>query len=569
MKIKEKVRLYTWALKFIWNYKIYFIFSLIFMFIYHLLVLTFPYLLIHLITQYFTEETVESRVISIMLLNIIGVIISYIIYKTMEMHYVEKATRDVQWKVYSKTREFTFNYGNEHTRDSALTLLSNNVMSLYKMYSYVIPTILSISCRIFIYTGLSILLKSNILLIVILICFLFTIILDYVYQICIDKQSKLYTKAKMKYNQCAFESIEAKKDLGESAIFDWIKRKIVLLLSDKNKFEFNLIKVSYIKSFAIFLIKISCMIVFFYIVIQNKNIINIDIFSSAFVYLIIFLSLIDEISDASLFRGKIIYDIKVVHENIGKKGDSKIQKKYLNLNVNNPNIDIKNLSYFIHNKLILNKINLHIQYGEKVCIIGKSGSGKTTLLKLIRGLLEDFEGNILLNNQEILSFSNEELSEIMCLIFQDPYLFEETIFENLSLNTDNTNKRKIEKVLESLNLYDRILKLSKGIDTLYSKSDMRFSKGEIQRLSLARAFIKNRPIILLDEVSSNLDYDNEKKALSQLLNLPSTVIFNTHRTSVMEKMDRIIAIENGKIIFDGNYSKFSKQMGGIIYEGNK
>lgn len=569
MKIKEKVRLYTWALKFIWNYKIYFIFSLIFMFIYHLLVLTFPYLLIHLITQYFTEETVESRVISIMLLNIIGVIISYIIYKTMEMHYVEKATRDVQWKVYSKTREFTFNYGNEHTRDSALTLLSNNVMSLYKMYSYVIPTILSISCRIFIYTGLSILLKSNILLIVILICFLFTIILDYVYQICIDKQSKLYTKAKMKYNQCAFESIEAKKDLGESAIFDWIKRKIVLLLSDKNKFEFNLIKVSYIKSFAIFLIKISCMIVFFYIVIQNKNIINIDIFSSAFVYLIIFLSLIDEISDASLFRGKIIYDIKVVHENIGKKGDSKIQKNYLNLNVNNPNIDIKNLSYFIHNKLILNKINLHIQYGEKVCIIGKSGSGKTTLLKLIRGLLEDFEGNILLNNQEILSFSNEELSEIMCLIFQDPYLFEETIFENLSLNTDNTNKRKIEKVLESLNLYDRILKLSKGIDTLYSKSDMRFSKGEIQRLSLARAFIKNRPIILLDEVSSNLDYDNEKKALSQLLNLPSTVIFNTHRTSVMEKMDRIIAIENGKIIFDGNYSKFSKQMGGIIYEGNK
>lgn len=210
-------------------------------------------------------------------------------------------------------------------------------------------------------------------------------------------------------------------------------------------------------------------------------------------------------------------------------------------------IEIKNLSFSYQDEKILDNINLTIKPGEIIGIEGKSGSGKTTLLKLIMRFYDPSAGEILIDHHNIKEWNNETLTKLMSYVTQDTYIFNDSIKNNIKLGKEASDQEVIE-ACKKANLHEFIITLKDGYDTMIGSLYQSLSGGQLQRLALARAFLHDTPLILLDEPTSNLDSLNEALVLKTLSNNSAgkTIIMVSHRPSSLKICNRIIKIESGR-----------------------
>lgn len=210
-------------------------------------------------------------------------------------------------------------------------------------------------------------------------------------------------------------------------------------------------------------------------------------------------------------------------------------------------IEIKNLSFSYQDEKILDNINLTIKPGEIIGIEGKSGSGKTTLLKLIMRFYDPSAGEILIDHHNIKEWNNETLTKLMSYVTQDTYIFNDSIKNNIKLGKEASDQEVIE-ACKKANLHEFIITLKDGYDTMIGSLYQSLSGGQLQRLALARAFLHDTPLILLDEPTSNLDSLNEALVLKALSNNSAgkTIIMVSHRPSSLKICNRIIKIESGR-----------------------
>ena len=213
------------------------------------------------------------------------------------------------------------------------------------------------------------------------------------------------------------------------------------------------------------------------------------------------------------------------------------------------NLEIKNLSFSYGGKRLLNQINLTAKKGEIVGIIGESGSGKTTLLNLILRFYKKDSGEILFNGNEIENINSSSLLNNVSLLSQNTYLFNETIYENLTLANENCKLNDVIDATRKANIYRHIMSIKDGFKSEVTMFGENFSSGEKQRLGLARCFLKQSKLILLDEPTSNVDSINEGLILSSILEAKKEagVILVSHRESTMAIADRIYKLEKGSL----------------------
>lgn len=197
---------------------------------------------------------------------------------------------------------------------------------------------------------------------------------------------------------------------------------------------------------------------------------------------------------------------------------------------------------------ILQNISLHLSPQEKVTFVGRTGVGKSTLFKLVMGFLKPTSGSITINGIDVYTIPNSEKRKIFGYVEQSFYMINGTVAEQISLQDKNITKGQIENVLDFVGLTDYVLSLENGIDTTVN-SDTLFSQGQKQLLAIARAIVTNPPILLLDEVTANLDSITEEKFISvlQKASHAHTILSITHRLSSMISGGTVAILENGRV----------------------
>ncbi|MGK7396033.1 MAG: ABC transporter ATP-binding protein [Candidatus Cyclobacteriaceae bacterium M3_2C_046] len=236
-------------------------------------------------------------------------------------------------------------------------------------------------------------------------------------------------------------------------------------------------------------------------------------------------------------------------------------------------VEFKNIHFRYQSgkKRILNGINLHIQPGENIAIVGPSGSGKSTIMALLQRFYDPQIGQIFIDNQDIKKIKQKSIRNNIGVVLQDALLFNESIRSNIAYGRPGASFAEIESAAASANAHEFISSLEKGYETIAGERGSRLSVGERQRIAIARALLKDPPILILDEATSALDAELEAKvqeALERLMvNRTSFII--AHRLSTIVNADRIIVIKNGIIAEAGNHRELVHNEGYYAYLVNR
>ena len=221
-------------------------------------------------------------------------------------------------------------------------------------------------------------------------------------------------------------------------------------------------------------------------------------------------------------------------------------------------IDLKDVEFaYKKDAKVLNGVSFKAKQGEVTALVGASGCGKTTILKLISRLYDYDEGQILIDGKDIKEISTESLFDKVSIVFQDVVLFNQSVMENIRIGKQDASDEEVKRAAKLANCTDFIEKMDNGFDTVIGENGAELSGGERQRLSIARAFLKDAPILILDEIAASLDVDNEKKIQESLNNLikDKTVVIISHRMKSIENADKIVVLENGKVESEGNHEE--------------
>lgn len=233
----------------------------------------------------------------------------------------------------------------------------------------------------------------------------------------------------------------------------------------------------------------------------------------------------------------------------------------------NLDISLKNVSFSYDNKQVIKNVSLDIPEKSTVAIVGHSGSGKTTLCNLITRFWDVKEGSITLGGEDIRSYTLDSLLDCISVVFQNVYLFEDTIANNIKFGKPDATMEEIQEAAKKACCHDFIMALPNKYDTIITEGGGTISGGEKQRISIARAILKNAPIIILDEATASVDPENEnelEKAIEELTR-NKTIIMIAHRLKTVRHADQIVVLEQGEIVERGTHEALEKENG--IYAG--
>ncbi len=244
----------------------------------------------------------------------------------------------------------------------------------------------------------------------------------------------------------------------------------------------------------------------------------------------------------------------------------------------NPSIFFKNVSFkYEKSEGVLSNVNFEIKPKQRIALVGHSGAGKSTIVNLILKFYDPTKGEILLSGKDYKNLDHLWIRENISLVFQDNELFSSTIKENVAYGKEKATDREIIEALRLANAYDFVKKFTKGINSEVGERGVRLSGGQKQRIQIARAILKNAPILILDEATSSLDAKSEKEVQMGLENLmkDKLVIIIAHRFSTIQDVDHILVLDKGRIVDSGTPGELAKKKGlyrdllNYQVEGNK
>lgn len=231
--------------------------------------------------------------------------------------------------------------------------------------------------------------------------------------------------------------------------------------------------------------------------------------------------------------------------------------------IRHPNIEFKDVSFAYDEKTILEHISCEMKKNTITAIVGPSGSGKTTFCNLIARFWDVNTGEILIGGKNIKEYTLPHLMSHIAMVFQSVYLFEDTIENNIKFGVPSATREEVIEAAKKAMCHDFIEALPNGYDTLIGEGGATLSGGEKQRISIARAMLKDAPIVIFDEATANIDPENEDKlkAAIEELTKNKTIIMIAHRLSTIRNADQILVLNNGKIEQRGNHEELMKQGG--------
>ncbi len=277
-------------------------------------------------------------------------------------------------------------------------------------------------------------------------------------------------------------------------------------------------------------------------------------------YLVIFYSIINpfkELSRASYSIQKGLASLQRIDAVLDAENKIIEPTNPQNINSFNNEIRFNNVSFKYQDEWVLKNINLTISKGQTVALVGQSGSGKSTLVDLIPRFYDTIEGSITIDGIDIRNLSTHNLRNLMGNVNQEAILFNDTIYNNITFGVESATQAEVEHVARIANAHDFIMATPDGYQTNIGDRGSRLSGGQRQRISIARAILKNPPILILDEATSALDTESERlvqEAIEQLM-LNRTAIVIAHRLSTIKSADLICVLHEGQIIEQGTHEQ--------------
>jgi ATP-binding cassette subfamily B protein len=239
-----------------------------------------------------------------------------------------------------------------------------------------------------------------------------------------------------------------------------------------------------------------------------------------------------------------------------------------NIKMRGSSINFADITYHYNGKEnLFENFNLKIKSGEKIGLVGHSGSGKSTLIKLLVRYFDVDSGKIIVGGEDIAKVRQNSLRAQIAVIPQDTTLFNRTIMENIRYGNVNATDEEVIQAAKAAYADEFIVNLPKGYNSKVGERGVMLSGGERQRIAIARAILKNAPILILDEATSALDSESEQyiqKSLKKLMR-GKTVIAIAHRLSTLKEMDRLIVMDEGKIIEEGTHDKLLRDKGAYYH----
>ncbi|MHB9926262.1 ABC transporter ATP-binding protein [Clostridium botulinum] len=226
-------------------------------------------------------------------------------------------------------------------------------------------------------------------------------------------------------------------------------------------------------------------------------------------------------------------------------------------------IELQHVDFSYDNVKVLKNVSTKMKEGTLTALVGPSGSGKSTVLKLVARFYDPQQGKVLLGKEDMKEMNPESLLKRISMVFQDVYLFQDTIGNNIRFGREDATQKEVEEAAEKACCHDFIMKLPQGYDTAVGEGGCTLSGGEKQRVSIARAMLKDAPVVLLDEATASLDPENEmdvQKAINQLIK-GRTVIVIAHKLKTIRSADNIIVLDDGKVVEQGKHEELIKLKG--------
>jgi ATP-binding cassette subfamily B protein len=240
-----------------------------------------------------------------------------------------------------------------------------------------------------------------------------------------------------------------------------------------------------------------------------------------------------------------------------------------NLNITKGEVSYSNVSFsYQKGQKVLRDISFTIAPGKKLALVGESGEGKSTLANLMLHFYELSSGDITIDGQNISNTSQASLRRMIGVVFQEPQLFSGTLAENIKYSNPKASEKNMIAAAKAANAYDFIKKLPNGFESQIGERGVKLSGGQKQRIAIARAILKNPPILILDEATSSLDSkaENEvQQALEHLMRNRTTMII-AHRLSTIAGVDTVVGLRGGKVIEAGTPAELARKRGGLYAE---
>lgn len=226
-------------------------------------------------------------------------------------------------------------------------------------------------------------------------------------------------------------------------------------------------------------------------------------------------------------------------------------------------IEFRNVSFAYDSEPVLRNVNLTIQKGKTVALVGPSGGGKSTLADLVPRFYDPTDGEVLIDGKSLKDYKLDSIRQHLGVVTQESILFNDTIFNNIAFGKEGVSEQAVMEAARIANAHDFIMQTEKGYQTLIGERGSKLSGGQRQRLSIARAVLKNPPILILDEATSALDSESEKLVQGALFNLMKnrTSLIIAHRLSTIQHADEILVVQEGSIIERGTHQQLLDQKG--------
>ncbi|SER70943.1 ATP-binding cassette, subfamily B [Gracilibacillus ureilyticus] len=575
MTQKEKssslISVYFWTLSFLKPY-----IGRLVLLIFCGIVITGGQLVIPKLIQFFIDSTLNEQqpdsfiwLISFVIILVVLIISFSAIRNIVQRSLQEKASRDMQFSIYSHLRKLGFAYFEKHPVGESLALMNTEVASLQNLYRRLLPwminnlifSIISIILMVTISWKLSLIILPSLLL-------------YYIFGPYLEKKASRYGKLmaddRVRFNQKVYESIASLNDLRANAAEAWDLSNVNSKYKQLNKMMIKTYWFAYWRGtnrrLSYYAGGIAIIIVGSHLTLVG------DMSTGGFIaFLLYYFQTMQILTSVvtSITEQRVLMDQAAkLYQFMNIPPIVQEEQQPVKMVKAQGNIELQNVSFhYPESPYILSELSLSVSSGQKVALVGASGNGKSTILKLIGRFYDPVKGRILIDGQPIDQLSFQDLRENLGFVFQETYLFGASVRENILFGKPGALEEEVMEAAKAAFAHDFILSLPQGYETLLGERGVKLSGGQKQRISLARMFIKNPPVILLDEATASLDTISEKEVQAALQRLMRgrTTITVAHRLSTIQDYDNIILIENGRVLESGNYEKLMEQKGAFYH----
>ena len=268
------------------------------------------------------------------------------------------------------------------------------------------------------------------------------------------------------------------------------------------------------------------------------------------------------VTSASLDRIEEVFDVEEL-----KDEGTRTFNSDSDTDLSIPEIEYDHVNFGYTDKDVLKDVSFQVNKGEMVALVGPSGGGKSTIASLLARFWDVRSGKILVRGKDIREVSLASLMDLISMVFQRVYLFQDTVYNNIAIGRPDATKEEVMEAARKARCYDFIMQLPDGFNTVIGEGGASLSGGEKQRISIARCILKDSPIVILDEATASVDADNERAIQEDISELckGKTLIVIAHRLNTIEDADKIMVIRDGQIAESGNHESLMKNEG--IYYG--